>query len=117
MLDIDAIQLNFDPGNLLMLNIILGIVMFGVAIDMRLSDFRTIISLPRSMLVGMTGQFLLLPAVTYLLVRLMAPHPSIALGMMLVAACPGGNISNFITHFAKGNTALSVRLKKYILSI
>ncbi|MCB0288235.1 MAG: bile acid:sodium symporter family protein [Calditrichaeota bacterium] len=110
MLDIDAIQLNFDPGNLLMLNIILGIVMFGVAIDMRLSDFRTIISLPRSMLVGMTGQFLLLPAVTYLLVRLMAPHPSIALGMMLVAACPGGNISNFITHFAKGNTALSVAM-------
>ncbi|MCB0269319.1 MAG: bile acid:sodium symporter family protein, partial [Calditrichaeota bacterium] len=68
------------------------------------------ISLPRSMLVGMTGQFLLLPAVTYLLVRLMAPHPSIALGMMLVAACPGGNISNFITHFAKGNTALSVAM-------
>ena len=110
MLDIDAIQLNFDPGSLLALNIILGIVMFGVAIDMRLSDFRTIISLPRSMLVGMTGQFLLLPAVTYLLVRLMAPHPSIALGMMLVAACPGGNISNFITHFAKGNTALSVAM-------
>ncbi len=110
MLDIDAIQLNFDPGSLLALNIILGIVMFGVAIDMRLSDFRTIISLPRSMLVGMTGQFLLLPAVTYLLVRLMAPHPSIALGMLLVAACPGGNISNFITHFAKGNTALSVAM-------
>jgi len=59
---------------------------------------------------GSAGQFLLLPAFTFLLVMLIKPAPSIALGMMLVAACPGGNISNFLTHYARGNTALSITM-------
>ena len=55
-------------------------------------------------------QFILLPALTFLLVLLLEPQPSFALGMLLVAACPGGNVSNFMTHMARGNTALSVSL-------
>lgn len=91
-----------------MLNIILGLVMFGVALDMKLSDFKILKTLPKAVTVGLLSQFLLLPAFTFLLVCLIEPRPSIALGMMLVAACPGGNISNFMTHYAGGNTALSV---------
>jgi BASS family bile acid:Na+ symporter len=110
LVSVDAIQLNFNPQSLMLLNVILGIVMFGVAIDMRIEHFRSITKLPRSLFVGLTAQFLLLPAVTFLLILLIKPHPSIALGMMLVAACPGGNISNFLTHLARGNTALSVSM-------
>jgi BASS family bile acid:Na+ symporter len=61
-------------------------------------------------IIGLVGQFLLLPAFTFLLVLAIRPAPSIALGMMLVAACPGGNISNFLTHYARGNTALSITM-------
>ncbi|MCB0313247.1 MAG: bile acid:sodium symporter family protein, partial [Calditrichaeota bacterium] len=105
---IDEIALNFSPAGLLVMNIVLGIVMFGIALDMKLGDFKLIVNLPRSMLIGLLGQFLLLPALTFMLVYLLRPAPSMALGMILVAACPGGNISNFFTHLARGNTALSV---------
>lgn len=105
---IDEIVLNFNPTTLGVLNIILGLVMFGVALDMRLADFRFALRSPKPVLIGLAGQFLLLPAVTYVLTLVLDPAPSIALGMILVAACPGGNISNFLTHFARGNTALSV---------
>jgi len=84
--------------------------MFGVALEIKWEDFKKIFYTPKAAVVGLLSQFLLLPALTFLLVLLIQPSPSIALGMMLVAACPGGNISNFMTHLAKGNTALSVSL-------
>jgi BASS family bile acid:Na+ symporter len=110
MTPIDDVMLNFNPASLLLMNIILGIVMFGVALDLKLADFMVLAKLPRSACIGLLGQFILLPAFTFLLVRLISPTPSMALGMFLVAACPGGNISNFFTYLAKGNTALSVCL-------
>ncbi len=84
--------------------------MFGVALHIRVSDFRALFRNPRPVLVGILCQFLALPLVTFLIVIIMRPEPSLALGMILVAACPGGNISNFITSFAGGNRALSVAL-------
>lgn len=93
-----------------MLNLCLAIIMFGVALDIKLEQFKKVFVSPRATLVGLFLQFILLPATTFLLVIIIQPSPSIALGMMLVAACPGGNISNFMTHLAKGNTALSVSL-------
>ena len=108
--DIDLVRLNFNPESLGLLNAILGLVMFGVAMDMRLSDFRGVLSTPKPVLIGLIGQFVLLPAFSYVLILAIDPSPSIALGMMLVAACPGGNISNFLTHFSRGNTALSVTM-------
>lgn len=84
--------------------------MFGIALDISVNDFKRLWLQPKPLLVGMLSQFVLLPAVTFLLVLLITPIPSIALGMFMVAACPGGNISNFITHIAKGNSALSVSL-------
>ena len=93
-----------------MLNLCLAIIMFGIALDIRLKDFKKVFIAPKATFVGLLLQFILLPATTFLLVWVIQPSPSIALGMMLVAACPGGNISNFMTHLSKGNTALSVSL-------
>ena len=110
MAEIDLVRLNFNPQSLGLLNAILGFVMFGVALDLKLADFRGVLSLPKATLIGMLGQFVLLPAFTFLLVLAIRPAPSIALGMILVAACPGGNVSNFLTHHARGNTPLSVTM-------
>ncbi len=110
MSEIDLVRLNFSPQSLWVLNFIIGLVMFGVALDLRVADFRAALATPRPVLIGLVGQFVLLPAFTFLLVLAIRPAPSIALGMMLVAACPGGNISNFLTHYAKGNAALSITM-------
>ena len=110
MSEIDLVRLNFNPQSLWGLNAIIGLVMFGVALDLKVADFKAVLGMPKPVLIGLTGQFVLLPAFTFLLVMVIQPSPSIALGMMLVAACPGGNISNFLTHYAKGNTALSITM-------
>lgn len=110
MSGIDDVVLNFSPASLTLLNAILAIVMFSIAIDLSPKDFRKLSKAPKSLLVGMAAQFLALPAVTWGLVVLTNPIPSIALGLILIAACPGGNISNFITHRAGGNAALSVSM-------
>lgn len=105
---IDQLQLAFDPAGLAVLNAILGLVMFGVALDMRPSDLGALVRAPRAAAVGLVSQFLLLPALGFVLAGVVAPTPSMALGMMLVAACPGGNISNFLTSLAGGRVGLSV---------
>jgi BASS family bile acid:Na+ symporter len=110
MTGIDEVVLNFSPGSMQLLNAILAIVMFSVAIDLTTDDFRTLTRAPKPLLVGMFSQFVVLPVLTFLLVEVAQPRPSVALGLILVAACPGGNISNFITHRARGNAALSVSM-------
>ena len=107
---LDSIQLNFNADSIAVLNVCLALIMFGVALNLSTDDFKRLIRNPRASVVGMVSQFVALPAVTFLLVFWLEPAPGIALGMMLVAACPGGNISNFMTHLARGNTALSISL-------
>lgn len=84
--------------------------MFGIALGISPSDFKQIATRPKSTALGVLAQFLLLPFFTFLLLLAIRPHPSLALGMILVAACPGGNISNFISSISRANTALSVTL-------
>jgi len=84
--------------------------MFGIALSLRVSDFADVAKRPRAPLIGLFAQFMLLPAATWLLTRLLELPPSIALGMILVAACPGGNISNLVAHLSRANTALSVSM-------
>ncbi|MDP3445411.1 MAG: bile acid:sodium symporter family protein, partial [Ignavibacteria bacterium] len=91
-------------------NITLAIIMFGVALEIKMEHFRNILMFPKSALLGVFSQVILLPALTFLLVIFLNPPPSIAMGMILIAACPGGNISNFISALAKANVALSVSL-------
>lgn len=113
MQELDDVVINFNSQGLWVLNIALAVVMFGVALNITLNDFKQLLKQPKPVLVGILSQFVLLPALTFLLVNILQPKPSIALGMMMVAACPGGNISNFFTHLAKGNTALSVSLTAF----
>jgi len=109
-MDIDLVKLNFNQSSLMILNVILGLIMFGIALDLKVSDFKRLFQAPKKAIVGLSTQLLLLPILTFGLVMLLQPRPSIALGMFMIAACPGGNISNFITHLSRGNTELSVTM-------
>ena len=113
MQELDQVKINFDTNGLWVLNIALAVVMFGVALGIKVDDFKLLLKTPKLLLVGILSQFILLPLLTFVLIIGIKPEPSIALGMMMVAACPGGNISNFISHLAKGNTALSVSLTAF----
>lgn len=107
---IDALRLNLDSGGLHIMNVSLAVIMFGVALELTVQDFRQLLKDPKSTLIGFFSQFLLLPLLTFVMIILIEPHPSLALGMMMVAACPGGNISNFFSLLARGNAALSVSM-------
>lgn len=110
MLPVDEIRLNFNPASLAVLNAVLAFLMFGIALDTRAEDFRRLLRMPMAFAVGIVAQFLFLPAITFGLTLLLQPGPSIALGMILVACCPPGNVSNILTHRAGGNVALSVSM-------
>lgn len=110
---VDNIQINFNSDNLWVVNLTLSLVMFGVALDIKVSDFTNLLKSPKPVIVGIISQFLLIPLVTFLMIIIVDPYPSIALGMIMVAACPGGNISNFMTKLAGGNAALSVSLTAF----
>ena len=112
---LDAIDVNMNKTGMDIINIVLAFVMFGVALGIKPSSFLDIVRKPKSMIVGIICQIVLLPALTFLLTITFKNwiSPMIALGMILVAACPGGNISNFITSFSRGNTELSVSLTAF----
>ncbi len=112
-INIDEIRINFDTESLWILNIAIGIIMFGVALGITTEDFKRLFRNPKILLVGVFSQFILLPALTFLAIILIKPYPSFALGMMMIAACPGGNVSNFYSKMAKGNAALSVSLTAF----
>lgn len=105
---IDDLRLSFDAGGLFAINAALAFIMFGVALDLSVRDFVALARDPRAPMVGLLCQFVLLPALTFPLAMAVAPTPSMALGMILVAACPGGNVSNVITQLAGGRVTVSV---------
>lgn len=111
--NLDSLVINFNKEGLWVLNITLALIMFGVALGISIEDFKRLFKSPKILLTGIISQFILLPFVTFIFIKLVNPMPSIALGMMMVAACPGGNISNFMTQMAKGNAALSVSLTAF----
>lgn len=111
---LDGVRLNFSQGGLFFLNIILALIMFGVALEIKPENLKRIIISPKPVLVGVFSQYIVMPAFSFLCVLLLHPSPSVALGMILVAACPGGNISNFLSAHAKGNIELSVTLTAII---
>jgi BASS family bile acid:Na+ symporter len=112
-INIDDIKINFDTEGLWVLNIAIAIIMFGVALGITIDDFKLLLKNPKTLFVGVLSQFILLPAFTFLAILLIEPHPSFALGMMMIAACPGGNVSNFFSKMAGGNAALSVSLTAF----
>lgn len=106
----DNLVINFNETALAFVNATLAFIMFGIALDLSIEKFRAVLKVPKKLVAGLISQLLLLPALTFLLVIIFKPEPSLALGMFLVAACPGGNISNFISSMAKANVALSIAL-------
>ena len=110
---IDDIKINFDANSLWILNIAIAVIMFGVSLGISVDDFKRLLKKPKILLVGVLSQFILLPAATFIAVLMLEPHPSFALGMIMIAACPGGNVSNYFSKMAGGNAALSVSLTAF----
>ncbi len=94
----------------LVLSAVLATMVFSVALDLRLADFARVAQSPRAVVCGLIPQFVLLPVGTWLATLALDLPPNIEAAMILVAACPGGSLSNVITHFGRGNTALSVSI-------
>ena len=88
----------------------LAIIMFGLGLGLTISDFKRVIKIPRDFLVGFFGQVILLPIIAFILIHIISMPPEIALGLMVIAAAPGGVTSNILTKFANGDVALSVTL-------
>ena len=103
---LDAIKVNMNEAGMNAINIVLAFVMFGVSLGIKPKTFLDVVKKPQSVVLGILCQLLLLPALTFLLTITFDGwiSPMIALGMILVASCPGGNISNFITSLSRGNT-------------
>ena len=109
---LSSVAINFGEGGMAIVNIILAFVMFGVALGIKTQTFKDVFMNPKSVIVGLLLQWVALPAVTFAIALALSPviTPMIALGMILVASCPGGNISNFISSLSKGNIELSVSM-------
>ena len=109
---IDNLQVSLNAGGMNTINIVLAFVMFGVALGIKPGIFVEVFKKPKSVILGACSQLILLPAFTCLLAICMGSwiSPMMGLGMVLVAACPGGNISNFMSSLAKANIELSVSL-------
>ena len=106
------LTINFGEGGMMIVNIILAFVMFGVALGIKTSTFKEVFKKPKSVIIGVLMQWVGLPLVTFLVALAINQWitPMVALGMILVACCPGGNISNFISSLSKGNVELSVSM-------
>ncbi len=107
---LDSVRLNFNQDSVNLMNIAIAFIMFGVALSIKPQHFKTLVLHPKPVVLGVIAQYILLPAITFLLVLILRPSTSVAMGMILVAACPGGNVSNLISSLSKSNVTLSVSL-------
>lgn len=116
---LNSVSINFGEDGITIVNMILAFVMFGVALDIKPRTLTDIVKKPKSVITGVILQCIALPAVTFAIALALSPviTPMIALGMILVASCPGGNISNFLSSLSKGNIALSVSLTAITTSL
>ena len=94
----------------LVLSLVLATMVFSVALELKVADFTRVAQTPRAVICGLIPQFVLLPAATWIVTLALDLPPNIEAAMMLVAACPGGSLSNVVTHYGRGNTALSVSI-------
>ena len=88
----------------------LAIIMFGLGLGLTVADFKRVITIPRDFFIGFLGQVIILPIIAFILIHIISMPPEIALGVMVIAAAPGGVTSNILTKFANGDVALSVTL-------
>ena len=88
----------------------LTIIMLGMGLSLVVDDFKRIVVYPKAILLGLTNQIIILPLIGFGIASIFPVKPEIAIGIMILASCPGGPTSNLIAHLAKGDTALSVTL-------
>lgn len=108
--NVDDIRIAFDESSQTLLRIIIAAILFGIALDTTVDDFKRAARMPKAITVGILAQIIVLPGLTFLLTLALGVSGSVALGMILVACCPAGNVSNIVTHQARGDVALSVSM-------
>ena len=94
--------------------IILALIMFGLGLGLKIEDFTRVLKTPKDFILGFISQLIILPLVAYLLIVILKTPPEIAIGVMIIAAAPGGVTSNILTKFANGDVALSITLTAII---
>ena len=94
--------------------IILALIMLGLGLGLKIEDFTRVLKTPKDFFVGFFSQLIILPLVAYLLIIILKTPPEIAIGVMIIAAAPGGVTSNILTKFANGDVALSITLTAII---
>lgn len=97
----------------LFLPLALAVIMFGMGLSLTLTDFKRILIYPKAVTIGLLNQIVLLPVIAFLIAKGLGLIPELAVGLMILAACPGGATSNLITHLAKGDSALSITLTAF----
>lgn len=100
---------------MLFLNIVMAFLMFSVALDVRISDFKRVLQYPKAVFAGLLSQYVLFPLLTLGMIWVFRPPVSVGLGMVLVSMCPSGNMTNFLAHFARAHVALSITLNAVII--
>ena len=110
MSQLDFVKLNFNQESVNIMNLAIAFIMFGVALSIRPDHFKTVFLHPKPVVIGTISQYIVLPAITYLIVLIIRPSTPVALGLILVSSCPGGNVSNLISSISKANITLSVSL-------
>ena len=108
--DIDQLDLNLADGFQLAVKVIVALFLFGIALDTKIGDFRDVARRPWVILAGLVAQYVVMPGLTVLLTLALDVRGSVAIGMILVVCCPAGNLSNILTHRARGDVALSVSM-------
>lgn len=108
--NIDQVQFAFSPTVGIAVALMVGFLVFAVALDLKWEQFRRVFRAPRAPGIGLIAQFVILPAVAFLVGRFAVETPSVALGLLLVACCPAGALSNYFTGVARGDVATSVSM-------
>ena len=111
---IDRATVEFDPRLGLIIGILAAVMVFAVALDLRWDHFRRLVRNPKPPIVGLVAQLVILPAIAWLVAYALVDSPSVALGLFLVASCPGGSVSNYMTSLARGDLATSVTITAVI---
>ncbi|MGI9282032.1 MAG: bile acid:sodium symporter family protein [Endozoicomonas sp.] len=106
----EPLDINFDSSALYVMNAMMACVIFGVALTLKVDDFKRVVRQPRAPITGLVAQFLLFPAITTLIIWLFSIPPDLGLGMILLSSCPGGSVSNILTYLSRGNVAVSVSM-------
>jgi BASS family bile acid:Na+ symporter len=107
---LEQVQINANSDGLVVLKICLAFILFSLAIDIKKEDFKTLYTNPKSVIIGCVSQIFLLPFLTFVLVLIIKPPASIAMGMIMVSACPCGNMSTYVSYLAKGFIPLSITI-------